>query len=128
MDVLFIQRRIFEIRGQLVILDFHLAEIYELKMNSLKQAIQYNAERFPSDYMFQLTTEEYDFLRYSFSIFENGEKYGRKNLPFAFSEQGVAMMASVLRSSKAIHVNIDIIRTFVQIRQSIINKGKIFGN
>ncbi len=128
MDVQFIQRRIFEIRGQLVILDFHLAEIYELKINSLKQAVKYNAERFPQDYMFQLTTEEYNFLRYSFSIFENVEKYGQKKLPFAFSEQGVAMMASVLRSSKAIRINIDIIRSFVQLRQSIINLSKISEN
>ncbi|MCA4900838.1 MAG: ORF6N domain-containing protein [Bacteroidota bacterium] len=112
-----IQNRIYEVRGQNVMLDFDLADLYETKTKRLKEAVRRNIDRFPNDFMFELTREEYNSLRTQFATLEAGRgKYSKFN-PFAFTEQGVAMLASVLNSPKAIQVNIQIVRAFVFIRQ-----------
>ncbi|MBK9631977.1 MAG: ORF6N domain-containing protein [Saprospiraceae bacterium] len=98
-------------------LDFDLSELYEVETKRLKEAVRRNINRFPSDFMFELTREEYHSLRSQIASLETGRgKYSKFN-PFAFTEQGVAMLSSVLNSDKAIQVNIVIIRAFVFIRQ-----------
>ena len=123
MQLSLIQQKIYETRGQKVMLDFDLAEMYEVETRVLKQAVRRNINRFPSDFLFELTNEEYRSLRSQFVTLEKGQGKGRysKYLPFAFTEQGVAMLSSVLNSDKAIQVNIIIIRTFVLIRQYALN-------
>jgi ORF6N domain len=119
MELQLIQQKIHEIRGQKVMLDFDLAEMYGTETKVLKQAVRRNIERFPSDFMFELTREEYNSLRSQIVTLEKKAsqkgKYS-KYLPFAFTEQGVAMLSSVLNSDKAIAVNIAIMRAFVAIR------------
>ncbi len=100
--------------------DFHLAELYETEPKRLKEAVRRNIDRFPSDFMFELTREEYNSLRSQFASLEaQGRGRHSKYLPFAFTEQGVAMLASVLNSPKAIQVNIAIVRAFVLLRQHL---------
>ena len=120
MQVSVIQNKIYEIRGQKVMLDFDLAEMYEVETKVLKQAIRRKTDRFPPDFMFTLTKAEYASLRSQFMTLEKGRGKYSKYLPSAFTEQGVAMLSSVLNSEKAINVNIAIIRTFVLIKQSAI--------
>ena len=122
MQLSVIQNKIYEIRGHKVMLDFDLAEMYEVETKVLKQAIRRKANRFPSDFMFTLTKAEYASLRSQFVTLEKGGGRGKysKYLPSAFTEQGVAMLSSVLNSEKAINVNVAIIRTFVLIKQSAI--------
>ncbi len=118
MELQLIQRKIYEIRNQKVMLDFDLAELYETETKYLKRSVRQNIKRFPVDFMFELTRKEYDSLRCNFSTLEtNGRGKHSKYLPFAFTEQGVAMLSSVLKSDKAVNVNISIMRAFVQIRQ-----------
>ena len=113
-----IQSKIRELRGKKVILDFELAELYGVETKVLKQAVKRNIERFPSDFMFVVTKEEEIFLRSQFVTLENkGRGKYSKYLPFAFTEQGVSMLSSVLRSSTAIAVNIAIMRVFVRMRE-----------
>ncbi|MDR1739944.1 MAG: ORF6N domain-containing protein [Bacteroidales bacterium] len=109
-----IQSKIHEIRGHKVILDFELAEMYGTETKYLKRAVRSNMERFPSDFMFELTVNEWENLRCKFGTSSWG---GSRYLPFAFTEQGVAMLASVLKSPAAIEINIQIVRAFVFIRQ-----------
>lgn len=120
MELQLIKDKIYEIRGQRVMLDFDLAEMYEVQTKVLKQAVRRNTNRFPNDFMFELTKDEYNSLR---SQIVTLEKKGRgqysKYLPFAFTEQGVSMLASVLKSDIAIQVSISIIRAFVLIRQHL---------
>ena len=110
-----IEKKILRIRGQKVLLDVHLAELYGVETKALKRAVRRNGERFPNDFMFQLTKEEYDALRYHFGTLKRGEHI--KYLPFAFTEQGVAMLSSVLNSVRAVQVNIEIMRAFVRLRE-----------
>lgn len=117
MELQIIQNKIHEIRGQKVMLDFGLAELYETETKRLKEAVRRNIDRFPSDFMFELTRDEYNFLRTQIATLESGSGKHSKFNPFAFTEQGVAMLASVLNSSKAIQVNIAIVRAFVFVRQ-----------
>ena len=113
-----IQTKIYEIRSQNVMLDFDLAELYETETKYLKRAVKANIKRFPPDFMFELTKLEYDSLRCNFSTLETkGRGKYAKYLPFAFTEQGVAMLSGVLNSEKAIEVNIAIMRAFVFMRQ-----------
>jgi len=123
LSVLKIQNKIYEIRGLKVMLDFDLAILYEVETKTLKRAVNRNIERFPNDFMFRITREEYNSLRYQTGTLEKGQGRGRysKYLPYAFTEQGVAMLSSVLNSEKAINVNIAIIRTFVLIKQFALN-------
>src|SRR5258708_39701339 len=119
MQLSLIQKKINEIREYKIILDFDLAEMYEVETRALKQAVKRNMQRFPSDFMFQLTNVEADSL-VSQSVIPSKKHLGGA-LPFAFTEQGVAMLSSVLNSERAIEVNIIIIRTFVLIRQYAMN-------
>ena len=115
-----IQSKIYEVRGQKVMLDKDLAELYQVTTGNLNKAVKRNIKRFPPDFMFQLTNEEWEVLR-----FQNGiiKKAGRgehtKYLPHAFTEQGLAMLSGLLNSDIAIRVNINIMRAFVAVRQMI---------
>jgi hypothetical protein len=120
-----ITQKIHEIRNQKVMLDYDLAALYEIETKVLKQAVRRNIERFPEDFMFELTRAEYNFLRSQFVTLENGKGKYSKYLPFAFTEQGVAMLSSVLKSVKAIEINISIMRTFVTIRQFALNYSEL---
>ena len=116
-----IQSKIYEIRGQRVMLDFDLAELYQVETRALKQAVRRNIERFPEDFMFEITEPEYNYLKNSLTsqIVISNERGGRRYMPFAFTEQGVAMLSSVLRSRTAIQANIAIMRAFVAMRNYI---------
>ena len=118
-DILNIKNLIYTIRGQKVMLDSDLAMLYEVETKNLNRAVKRNIKRFPSNFMFQLTSEEYNILRCQ--IGTSNEKVetrgGRQYLPYVFTEQGVAMLSSVLHSERAIQVNIQIMNTFVQMRQ-----------
>jgi len=109
-----IERCIYFIRGQKVLLDSDLAALYRVSTRAFNQAVRRNLRRFPADFMFQVTAEETELLRSQFVISSWG---GRRYLPFAFTEQGVAMLSSVLRSERAIQVNIAIMRAFVKLRE-----------
>jgi len=112
-----IESIIFSIRGKKVILDRDLANLYEVTTGNLNKAVKRNLDRFPDDFMFQLTPEEYESLRFHFGILKRGRH--SKYLPYAFTEQGVAMLSSVLRSTRAVQVNIEIMRTFVRLRKML---------
>ena len=114
MELQIIQNKIFEIRGQRVMLDFDLAELYEVETRALNQAVKRNLKRFPSDFMFQLTNKEFENLKSQSVISSWG---GLRKLPYAFTEHGVTMLASVLRSERAIEINIQIVRAFIALRQ-----------
>jgi hypothetical protein len=116
MELQIIKNKIFEIRGQRVILDFDLAELYEVENRALKQAVKRNITRFPHDFMFELTKNEWQEVITICDNLPQTVKFSPA-LPFAFSEQGVAMLSSVLRSQKAIKINISIMRAFVALRQ-----------
>ncbi|MEI6594522.1 MAG: ORF6N domain-containing protein [Bacteroidota bacterium] len=112
--------KIFLIRGQKVLLDRDLAELYNIENKVLKQAVNRNSDRFPEDFMFELTVEELKSLRSQIVTLEKKSKgQHSKYLPYAFTEQGVAMLSSVLRSKRAVEVNIGIMRIFVKMRQMI---------
>ena len=121
MELQVIQSKIYEIRGSKVMLDFDLAKLYSTETSLLKRAVRRNMERFPEDFMLQLTKEEANNL-YSSGVFQTGiPQYNfSAYAPFAFTEQGVAMLSSVLRSSIAVKVNINIMRAFVSVRQFVL--------
>ncbi len=110
-----IERSILVLRGFKVMLDEHLAALYQVEVKVLNQAVKRNTERFPPDFMFQLTREEIDNLRSQ--IVTSSSWGGRRFLPYAFTEQGVAMLSSVLRGDRAAQVNIEIMRAFVRMRR-----------
>jgi hypothetical protein len=112
-----IEKSILFIRNQKVILDADLAELYGVETRVLIQAVMRNSERFPGDFMFQLNKEEADFLRSQIVTLKKGRGQHSKYLPYAFTEQGVAMLSSVLRSRRAVQVNIEIMRAFIRLRQ-----------
>ena len=112
-----IQEKILFIRGVKVLLDRDLAQMYGVETKQLKRAVRRNSRRFPRDFMLELTKEEYDSLRSQFGTLKRGEH--SKYMPMAFTEQGVAMLSSVLNSEKAIEVNILIMRAFVKIREMV---------
>lgn len=114
MELQIIQNKIYEIRGHRVMLDFELAEMYNVETRVLNQSVKRNIKRFPSDFMFQLTNLEFENL---ISQFVTSSWGGVRKLPYAFTEQGVTMLASVLRSDKAIDINIQIVRAFIALRQ-----------
>ena len=131
-SVQLLERRIYLIRGQKIMLDFDLAELYDVPTKRLNEQVRRNRKRFPNDFMFKLTTTESealrsqiatskasrDTLRSQFATSKTG-RGGRRYLPYAFTEQGVAMLSSVLNSERAIEVNIAIMRTFVKLRQML---------
>lgn len=112
-----IERAILVLRGQRVLLDADLSGLYRVETRALVQAVKRNRERFPDDFMFQLTAAEVDQLRSQAVI--SRSHGGRRYLPYAFTEQGVAMLSSVLRSPRAVRVNIEIMRAFVRLRQML---------
>lgn len=120
-QLIVIQNKIYEIRGQRVMLDFDLAEIYGVETRKLKQAVRRNIERFEGDdFMFELTEREYNYLNNSLrSQIVISNRGGIRYTPFAFTEMGVAMLSSVLKSSIAIEINRNIMRAFVAVRQMI---------
>ncbi|MCK5509986.1 ORF6N domain-containing protein [Candidatus Parcubacteria bacterium] len=111
-----IENKILLIRGQKVMLDSDLAVLYEIETKALVRAIKRNIDRFPEDFMFRLTKEEFEVLRRHFGTSKKG---GRRYVPYVFTEQGVAMLSGVLKSKKAVTVNIAIMRTFVNMRKFI---------
>ncbi len=143
-----IQNRIYEIRGERVMLDRDLAFLYEVDTRILNQAVKRNKERFPPDFMFQLTKEEYEFLRFQFETLDNlnplrsqfvtsergkssrsqfvtlktGRGHNLKYLPYVFTEQGVAMLSGVLNSDRAINMNIAIMRAFVEVKKALLKQ------
>lgn len=118
-----ILKRIFYIRDQKVMLDSDLAELYEVETKQLKRQVRRNAERFPKDFMFELSHEEYRLLRSQNGTLKQGEHV--KYLPMAFTEQGVVMLSSVLNSQRAINVNIQIIRIFTRLRQLFLDNTEL---
>ena len=131
------QNRIYELRGERVMLDRDLAALYETETKALNLAVKRNMKRFPGDFMFQLTNEEYESLRFQFETSEKDDKSlkllietskgrgGTRYLPYAFTEQGVAMLSGILRSEKAINMNIAIMRAFVEIRRIALQRGDV---
>jgi len=115
--------RIYTIRGAKVILDRDLAVLYGVETKVLKQAVRRNIKRFPQDFMFELTKEENKSLRSQIVTLKRGQH--SKYMPFAFSEQGVAMLSSVLKSERAIEINIQIMRAFVKVRQMILYNAEL---
>ena len=117
-ELVIIENKIYEIRGKKVMLDFDLAEMYQVETKNLNKAVKRNIERFPEDFMFQLTSEEMANLRFQIGTSCWG---GTRYLPFAFTEQGVAMLSGILRSPQAVEVNINIMRAFVHMRQYLLS-------
>ena len=121
-DLQLIQSKIYEIRGHKVMINRDLAELYQVTTGNLNKSVQRNIKRFPSDFMFQLTKEEFDQLKTNL-IFQNGISNwgGTRKLPYAFTEQGPAMLSGISNSDTAIQVNINIMRAFVAMRRLISN-------
>jgi len=113
-----IQKKIFMLRNQKVMLDKDLSELYDVETKILNKAVSRNIERFPEDFMFKLTEDEFQNLKFHFGTSSWG---GTRKLPFAFTEQGIAMLSSVLRSERAVQVNIEIMRIFVKLREIAIS-------
>ena len=114
-----IKDSIYDVRGQKVMLDFELAELYEVEVGQLKRQVRRNIDRFPKDFMFELTKDEYVSLRCQNGIIKAGRGQHSKYMPFAFTEEGVAMLSGILRSKTAVQVNINIMRAFVAIRHAV---------
>ena len=115
-----IQSLIYEIRGRKVMFDNDLAQLYGVELKVMNQAVKRNIERFPSDFMFQLTQKEWDILR-SQIVTSKDNRGGRRYIPYVFTEQGVSMLSGVINSERAIKVNINIMRTFVQLRHYVLS-------
>ena len=122
-----IERAILILRGNRVLLDAELAALYEVQTRVLVQAVKRNLERFPEDFMFQLTNQEFRNLKSQFVISSSASPGwgGRRSAPYAFTEQGVAMLSSVLNSPRAIAVNIEIVRAFVRLRELIASNKEL---
>jgi len=140
-----IQNRIYEIRGERVMLDFDLASLYEVETKALNQAVKRNIKRFPEDFMFQLTSAEFEEIRLQIDASSQGRSSrivmtggtnlksqivtsswgGTRKLPYAFTEQGVAMLSGVLKSDKAINMNIAIMRAFVDVRKILLKQNNL---
>ena len=125
-DIQLIQHKIYEVRGVRVMLDFELAQLYSTSTSQLKRAVRRNIERFPLDFMFELTKEEAKMLLFS-GVFQNGTPQYNYSAypPFAFTEQGVAMLSGVLHSDKAIAMNIAIMRAFAEIRKVLFQESDL---
>ena len=118
MELQIIRNKIYEVRGYKVMLDFDLAKMYRVETKSLNLSVKRNMKRFPKDFIFQLSDEEWNCLRFQF---ETSKRGGRRYLPYAFTEQGVAMLSGLLNSDVAIVVNVNIMRTFVAMRSIVLN-------
>jgi len=120
-----IETRIYTIRGQKVMLDSDLAELYQVETKALKRAVRRNIDRFPDDFMFELTKEEVEETRRQNGTLNGGRGHNIKYLPYAFTEQGLAMLSGVLNSPIAVRVNIEIMRTFVKLRAIAAIHGEV---
>jgi hypothetical protein len=120
-----ISQRIYFIRGHRVMLDTDLALLYEIETFNLNKAVKRNLDRFPQDFMFQLTQIEWESLTFQFGMSKKEGRGGRRTLPFVFTQEGVAMLSSVLNSERAIQVNIAIVRTFVKLREILTNHKEL---
>ncbi|MHC0444405.1 ORF6N domain-containing protein [Flavobacterium sp. 3-218] len=120
-----ISDKIYFIRGQKVMLDFNLASLYEVETKRINEQVKRNSLRFPEDFMFQLTENEYASLRSQIATLKKGRGEHQKYLPFAFTEHGVLMLSSVLKSDKAIQTNIQIVRIFTKVRQMLLDTTEI---
>lgn len=120
-----IENKIYVIRGLKVMLDRDLAELYGIETKQLKRQVNRNLERFPKDFMFELNTIEFENWRSQFGTSNSGDKMGLRYAPFAFTEHGVLMLSSVLNSTRAIQVNIQIMRTFARIRQLLTDNTEL---
>ena len=125
MELEIIKNSIHEIRGKKVMLDMDLAKLYEVETRVLKQAVRRNMERFPEDFMFELTKDEWNIIRSQLVMFKNGQGKFPKYLPFVFTEQGVAMLSAVLNSEYAVRISVKIMRAFVALRQWALNHQEI---
>jgi hypothetical protein len=125
MELQIIQNKIYDIRGYKVMLDFDLALLYEVETRVLNQAVKRNIKRFPADFMFQLNKNEWEVLMSQFVISKTEKRGGTQKLPYAFTEQGLAMLSGILNSEKAIDVNIAIMRAFVALRQFVIGYSEL---
>ena len=123
MELTQIQEKIYEIRGQKVMFDFDLAKLYDVETRVLKQSVKRNIERFPSDFMFELTDTEIELMVSQFVIPSKSHFGGAK--PFVFTEQGVSMLSAVLKSKKAIIVSISIIRAFIELKKMVLSHKEI---
>ena len=115
-----IKAHIYELRGRRIMVDSDLAQLYGVETKNLKRAVRMNRERFPEDFMFELTKEEYDFLRCNFFTLKSGRGQHSKYLPYAFTQEGIAMLSGLLRTPIAIQVNINIMRAFFQMQQALL--------
>lgn len=125
MQISLIQNRIYEIRGEKVMLDFDLAELYEVETRVFNQAVKRNTDSFPEDFMFQLTHKEWKEISGLTSQNVISNRGGRRTLPYAFTEHGVAMLSSTLKSAKAREMNIAIIRAFIALRKLVLQKNEL---
>jgi phage regulator Rha-like protein len=120
-----IASKIYIVRSFRVMLDRDLARLYGVETRVLNQAVRRNIDRFPEDFMFQITVNEYNSLRSQFVTLKKGRGQHRKYLPFVFTEQGIAMLSSVLNSKKAIEINIQIMRTFIKLRKFVLTNKEL---
>src|SRR5215203_3627849 len=120
-----VMNKIYLVRGLKVMLDNDLADLYDIETKRLKEAVRRNIDRFPEDFMFELTQDEFESLRSQIATLKTGRGQHPKYMPFAFTEQGVAMLSSVLKSETAIRVNIQIIRIFTRMREMIMTHKDI---
>lgn len=118
-----IEKKILLLRGEKVMLDAGLAELYGVETKMLVRAVKRNMDRFPPDFMFQLDRAEFENMRFQFGT--SSHWGGRRYLPYVFTEQGVAMLSSVLRSERAVHVNIEIMRAFVNLRRMLSSNAEL---
>lgn len=125
MQLQLIHNKIYDIREEKVMLDFDLAELYEVETRIFNQAVKRNLENFPKDFMFRLTPKEWEDLNSSQIVMSSTKHRGAKYLPYAFTEHGVAMLASVLKSDKARKMNIAIIRVFIALRKLAIKNNEL---
>lgn len=125
MELSTIKSKIHEIRGYKVILDYDIAELYGIETKRLKEAVRRNLTRFPNDFMFELSENEFNELLRTQNASSNKGRGGIRYRPFAFTEQGVAMLSSILNTERAIEVNISIVRTFIHIRQMALENSDI---
>ena len=125
-DIGLIEKKIHEVRGEMVMLDFDLAFLYEVDTKTLNQAVKRNINRFPADFMFRLTHEEWTIMNAQ-NVIASGYKRNIASAPFAFTEHGVAMISGVLKSEKAVKMNISIIRLFIEMKKVLIKNASIKG-
>lgn len=125
MEITEIHQKIYEVRGQKVMLDYDLATLYNVQTKVLNQTVKRNIKRFPSDFMFQLKKDEYENLRSQFVTSKENKHGGQRYMPFVFTEQGIAMLSGILNSDIAIEVNIAIMRTFIHIRKYALSHDEL---